>query len=258
MRIFFSYRRADSLHEAPTLAKALSRLSTADFPIEVFIDTEKIKLGQDFEKKMIMDLEDSDIVVAIIGNNWFGAMPEPVNIQRKIDRRDDPVRLELEKAFEKKIPVVVVLLDNAKQPTKVDLPAGLALLATAPSFFLNMDFDGFQREVGELYKLLKRFPSRQSGKSVQKAQLCIVLANPGFFHGSSAIVVSANGKKIGNIVDNNLTYKFSLDPGTYEVQLQRGLIYRSNKLTVNLRAGMSTNLSYVWSTFGGMEIQLSN
>lgn len=256
MRFFISYRRVDSLHESHALEKALLRLNSAEYPIEAFIDTEKIKLGQDFEKKMIKELEDSDVVLAVIGHKWLNAVTDKDSGTRRINRQDDPVRLELEKAIEKKIPLVAVLLDDAKQPGEMDLPSSLANLATAPPFKLNTEFDEFQKGIRELATFLQKYSSRRPNESLQKAQLCFFNSAPGWLQDTSAINVIINDKKIGEILVNKSTYKFSLEQGTYNVQLRRGLIYRSNKLTVNLRPGSSTTISYVWNTFGGIEIEL--
>jgi hypothetical protein len=256
MRFFISYRRADSMHESHALEKALLRLSSVEYPIEIFIDTEKIKVGQDFEKKMIKDLEDSDVVLAIIGHKWLYAIAENDGKTRRINMQDDPVRLELEKAIEKKIPLIAVLLDDVKQPAKNELPLSLASLATVPYFELNTDFDGFEKNVRELAKFLQKFPSRRPNESLQKAQLCFLNSAPGWLQNDSTINVMANDKKIGEVLANKSSYRFSLDQGTYNIQLRRGLIYRSNKLTVNLRPGSFTTISYVWNTFGKIEIKL--
>ncbi|MBX7109009.1 MAG: TIR domain-containing protein [Chitinophagales bacterium] len=257
MRFFLSYRRDDSLHESHALEKALLRLSTAEYPIEVFIDTEKIKVGQDFEKKMIKELENSDVVLAIIGHNWLNATTGNEGRARKIDRADDPVRMELEKALEKKIPLVVVLLDKAQKPHKMDLPSSLVSLVNAEQFKLDTDFDAFKNGVHGLTKYLQKFPSRRPNESLQKAQLCFFNKAPGFLQSESNINVLVNGKKIGEILVNKLTYKFSLEQGKYEVQLRRGLIYSSNKLMLNLLPGSTATISYVWNSFGGIEIMLS-
>ena len=115
MRFFISYRRGDSMHESHALEKGLLRLNKAEYPIEVFIDTEKIRIGQDFEKKMIKELEDSDVVLAIIGKNWINATNGIDTKTRRLDMEDDPVRMELEKAIEKKIPVVTVLFTAGQE-----------------------------------------------------------------------------------------------------------------------------------------------
>jgi hypothetical protein len=245
------------MHESHSLKKAILQLNSVEYPIEVFIDTEKIKLGQDFEKKMIKELENSDVVLAIIGHKWLNAMPDNDSRTRKIDRQDDPVRLELEKAIERKIPLVAVLLDDAKQPSSMDLPLSLAKLSTAPRFKLNTDFDEFQRGIGELAKFLQKLSSRRPNESLQRAQLCFFNSAPSWIQDTSDIKVIVNDKKIGEILANKSTYKFSLDQGTYNVQLRRGLIYRSNKLTVNLHPGSSTTISYEWNIFGRIEIKLS-
>lgn len=256
MRFFLSYRRDDSLHESHALEKALLKLSTAEYPIEVFIDTEKIKIGQDFEKKIFKELQDSDVVLVIVGNKWLNAVAVGNSGTRKIDIPDDAVRLELGKAIENKIPLVVILLNNACQPGKKDLPVTVANLSDAPSFELNTDFDEFQNGVRKLVGYLRKFPSRRPDQSIQKAQLCFFNSAPSWLQDTSAINLFLNGKKTGEILANKTTYKFSLEQGTYNVQLQRGLLYKSNKLTINLLPGKSTTIAYTWNTFGGMKIEI--
>ena len=168
---------------------------------------------------------------------------------------DDPVRMELEKAIEKKIPVVTVLLDGVKQPGKADLPPSLSQLATTHPFELTTEFEAFREGISKLAKFLQKFPNRRPNESLQKAELCIKNGAPDWFQDTSTINVFANNKKIGEILANKATYRFPLEQGTYEVQFRRGLLYRSNKVTVNLRPGTSATISYTWKTIGGIKLE---
>jgi hypothetical protein len=50
MRVFVSYRRADSSPTAHTVTRALERSPVGAEPCEVFIDVDKIPLGTDFTR----------------------------------------------------------------------------------------------------------------------------------------------------------------------------------------------------------------
>ena len=93
----------------------------------IFYDVDTISMGTDFRKKINMAVGKCDVLLAVIGENWLEKRFDegPSKGQRKLDDPNDWVRLEIETALTRDIPVVPVLIDNAKLPSKEDLPDAL-------------------------------------------------------------------------------------------------------------------------------------
>ena len=89
-RIFISYRRDDTQFAASALNDGLrNRLREAD----VFMDLDSIPPGADFEEHIRSYIDDCDVVLVVIGDQWLD--PEPGKTTRRIDNPNDFVRLEI-------------------------------------------------------------------------------------------------------------------------------------------------------------------
>ncbi|MGE5260711.1 MAG: DUF805 domain-containing protein, partial [Actinomycetota bacterium] len=93
---------------------------------QVFMDIDSIPFGLDFREHIQDTLERCDVLLAIVGRHW--AAPDHKGGFR-INEENDWVRIEVEAALAKKIPVIPVLIDNAELPTPTSLPEGLRGLA---------------------------------------------------------------------------------------------------------------------------------
>jgi uncharacterized integral membrane protein len=115
-RVAISYRRTDS-----AMAGRISDQLKAHYGKDaVFIDIENIPFGIDFRAHIRSVLLQTDVVVALIGANWLGRNADG---SARIDEEADPVRVEIETALERKLPIIPVLIDGAKMPTSSELPA---------------------------------------------------------------------------------------------------------------------------------------
>jgi hypothetical protein len=88
----------------------------------IFMDIDNIPLGVDFREYVARTLENADIVLAIIGRKWAGGTTKQ---KTRIFSSTDPLRIEIEKAFEFGIPVLPVLVDGATMPDPDKLPESL-------------------------------------------------------------------------------------------------------------------------------------
>jgi len=114
-KIVVSYRRSDSA----MAGRIFDRLEQRFGKTSLFIDIDNIPYGVDFRQQIEEALKSSDLLVAIVGATWRGARDGGA---ARIMSEDDPVRVEIETAFARKIKVLPVLLDNAKMPEPQDLP----------------------------------------------------------------------------------------------------------------------------------------
>src|SRR4051794_15294943 len=109
-KIFISYRREDGAYVAGMLRDELQQRFG---PGSVFLDVDNIPFGVDFRDHINRAVGQCDILLALIGDRWFGAGS---NGQRRIDSPTDFVRLELEAALSRRIPTIPVLTNYSKMP----------------------------------------------------------------------------------------------------------------------------------------------
>jgi TIR domain len=142
--VFISYRR----QEASWLAAWLHDRLVAQFgEARVFLDIDWIKPGVDFRQVIAEAIARSRVLLVIIGPRWLAAEGDGC---RRLDRPDDPVRVELETAFRRGLQVIPLLLDGASMPPAADLPTSLAGLVR-----LNALQVGYQSARSDLARLVE-------------------------------------------------------------------------------------------------------
>lgn len=116
--IFISYRREDEPFAATLIWE---RLKAAFGPDGVFIDVEGLPPGLDVREQLAIQLQNCVVMVAVIGSRWHG---KSIKDSRLRDA-DDYVRLELETALERNIPVIPVPVGKGRMPKRRELPESL-------------------------------------------------------------------------------------------------------------------------------------
>lgn len=147
-RIALSYRRADS---AAISGRIFDRLSAHYGPGSVFMDIDEIPFGIDFRDHVVDVLSRCDAVVAVIGPAWTGGLAMPDRIREAAD----PVRLEIETALARGVPLIPVLVDGAVMPNPAHLPATLEPLAFRNACEIASGRD-FHAHVDRLVRALDR------------------------------------------------------------------------------------------------------
>lgn len=120
-KIFISYRREDSQHQADRLHAALSRKIPKR---NIFIDVDNIPVGVNFVQHLDQQVAQCDVLLALIGPDWLEAK-NPQTGQRRLDDPKDFVRIEIASALKRGIPVAPILLDGAPFPPEHSLPDDL-------------------------------------------------------------------------------------------------------------------------------------
>ncbi|WP_369162421.1 TIR domain-containing protein [Candidatus Thiodiazotropha sp. LNASS1] len=122
--IFVSYRREDSAGHAGRL---FDRLQTHFGKDNVFWDVSgSIEPGEKFDLAIERAVTSCDVLLAVIGRRWSDS--RDVDGNRRLDKDDDFVRLEIGKALQRDVKVVPVLVDGAELPGADELPEELAPL----------------------------------------------------------------------------------------------------------------------------------
>lgn len=117
--IFLSYRREDT---KGITGRISDRLKTRFGKSSVFLDTEMIPAGFDFRNYIETVLADCKVMLVIIGPQWTGARASG---RPRIFEDGDLVRIEIEIALKKNIPIIPVLIDRAPMPEAEQLPVSL-------------------------------------------------------------------------------------------------------------------------------------
>src|SRR5512135_59939 len=128
MNIFLSYRRDDSHYITDRIYDWLTPrgrgwitdriydwLIRAGGRHNVFKDVDSIPLGRDFHQVIRDAVGRCDVLLAVIGPGWLTAAKAPG--MRRLDDPLDFVRMEIEAALERDIPIVPLLVNNAPMPT---------------------------------------------------------------------------------------------------------------------------------------------
>ncbi len=115
--IFISYRQSDSRREARWIYETLKDWYEEDDD-QVFLDIHSIAPGAEWEPCLEASLAESDVVLAVIGKRWA----------QGISKRKDYPRREIAQALSMAVPVIPVLVNGARLPSRARLPYGLKTL----------------------------------------------------------------------------------------------------------------------------------
>ena len=142
MAVFVNYRRDDS--EAIT-GRIDDHLRTAFGNTDVYRDIDSIPPGVDFVKHLQISLQQCDVCVAILGARWLSP---------RLEDQDDFVRLELETALSRGIPLIPVLVEGAHLPSAERLPTTLLPLLRRQAVRIDSGAD-FHVHVRRLVQAIK-------------------------------------------------------------------------------------------------------
>ncbi len=165
-RFFISYRRQDSDFQAQWIYRCLC----SEFGDEsTFIDVDRISPGLDFRNILADEVSRCDIFLAIIGDRWLSATDQ--NGNRRLDDPSDFVRIEIESALERDIPVIPVVVGHASIPSEQELPASLKPLAHRHAILVRTgrDIDSdLAKMLDGIKRLLAQIKEKQSGNANPK------------------------------------------------------------------------------------------
>ena len=117
-KAFICYRRDDW-----TFARAIEHKLTEKLRADsVFLDVDDLKPSQDWKQRVEAVMADEPVVLTLITPEWN---PRD-GFRRKLMRSDDLVRLELEMALSKRLPIVPVHDERAPWPNAKEVPVSLA------------------------------------------------------------------------------------------------------------------------------------
>src|SRR5262245_20124130 len=109
-------------------------------PVPVFRDIDSIPPGLDFCKHIQSSIEDSDVLMVVVGPRWTGGSRHG---HPRIHAETDYVRIEVETALNRHIPVIPLLVGGADMPQPSQLPENIREFAyrNAVQIDSGRDFD---------------------------------------------------------------------------------------------------------------------
>jgi hypothetical protein len=149
--IFISYRRSDS---ADIVGRVYDRLVQEFGRDTIFKDVDSIPLGIDFKGYLDRTVSECNVLLAIIGDHWLDAID--ADGKKRLEDRNDFVRIEIESALEQGIAVIPLLVRGAQMPEEEDLPAGLKKLVYRNGIPIRPDPD-FHRDMDRLISALEEY-----------------------------------------------------------------------------------------------------
>lgn len=170
--IFVSYRRLDSAGFAGRLADDLEEILGRD---SVFRDINDIMAGERFDIAIEHRLQAVDVVLVVIGPNWWAKKPDG---GRRIDESDDFVRLEIAGAIASKKPIIPVLVGGAGMPAPGELPDDLVPLSRLQAIEITdarWDYD-LDRLAKALEPALQRSGGTSHGRTMQTRRKIMMIS----------------------------------------------------------------------------------
>ncbi|HLW68491.1 MAG TPA: DUF6142 family protein [Gemmataceae bacterium] len=154
--IFISYRREDS---KSITGQIYDRLVAHFGAKSVFKDVDSIPLGVDFRRALQRAVGQCAIVVVVIGDSWLQCKDDFG--RRRLDQADDFVRLEIETALQRNIPVIPLLVGHAPIPNAMQLPKSLQDLSFRNGLQIRSTTD-FDEDIRQLIRYCKKTMSARS------------------------------------------------------------------------------------------------
>ena len=153
LKIFISYRREDS---AGYVLGLTDRIAQRFGEEHVFMDIDSVQPGEDFGEVIRSQVGTCDVQLVVIGPRWMEATDDTG--RRRIEDPADFVRLEVETALERQIPVIPVLVGGASPLKAHELPESLKPLVRRQA--IELSNTRFRPDVERLIHVLDRFTER--------------------------------------------------------------------------------------------------
>ncbi|MFX0197866.1 MAG: TIR domain-containing protein [Candidatus Hodarchaeota archaeon] len=150
--IFISYRRDDSADITGRIYEKLTQ-RFGNKAIYIDIDLDSTPLGIDFRALIDEKVRQCGIMLAVIGTKWLNLKDSKG--ERRLDDPKDLVRIEIETALKRGIPVIPLLVSGAKFLSESNLPSPLKELTFRNGIPIRSDPD-FHKDVDRLITSIEK------------------------------------------------------------------------------------------------------
>ena len=156
--VFISYRHDD---EGPTSRFVKAELDEIFGSEHVFMDLDNIRQGDQWKEVIKSNLEACDCLIVVIGRNWLRLQDE--FFVRRIDKKDDWVRIEIETALRRGIKIIPLFIGGALTQ-KEALPKSIQKLLDSQGMVINAV--SWQSDIAALVDALSNLGFKRTGTSV--------------------------------------------------------------------------------------------
>jgi hypothetical protein len=149
-RIFISYRRDDEAGTAGRLYDYLVHFTKIPRD-HIFKDVDNIVPGTNFVTTLTSEVVQCQLMLAIVGRRWINATDEAG--RRRLEDPCDFVRIELEAALNRGIPLIPLWIDGAQIPGLHELPDSLSRIREQQG--IEVRNANFESDVRRLIKAIE-------------------------------------------------------------------------------------------------------
>lgn len=146
--IFLCYRKEDSEPVAHWMYDCLIEHFGED---NVFLDS-KIAPGANWKRVLEESVRKCGVLLVIVGPNWLG---ETSAGKLRLHEKDDYVRMEIEIALDRQVPIIPVFLNDTTPPIAPDLPETISAFANLQGVKLEQG-KYFKMYIGNLIEVLRQ------------------------------------------------------------------------------------------------------
>lgn len=147
-KIFISYRRDDSNDITGRIYDWLVQHFGSD---NVFKDVDSIPLGVDFKQHIDKAVAKCSVFLTVIGADWL--FTGETSEKSRLHNSADFVRIELESALQRDIPLIPIFVREASMPSAEDLPDSLKSLVFRNGISIRPDPD-FHNDMNRLIRAI--------------------------------------------------------------------------------------------------------
>jgi len=155
-KIAISYRRSDT---QDITGRIFDRLVAHYGKDTIFRDIDSIQPGIDFRQQIADALRTTDVLLVIAGPGWLGQGNGPAT---RMENEADPVRIEVETALKRDIPIIPILVNGMTMPQISELPSSLKDFAYRHAVTVDGGRD-FDHHIDGLIRALDRIVAPQAG-----------------------------------------------------------------------------------------------
>jgi hypothetical protein len=171
-KIFVSYRRDDAGAEARSIYERLGRTLAEE---NIFMDVDRLRAGQRFDRELDKALAECDALIAVIGSRWMDLLSECAQRGER-----DYVREEIAAALRRDIIVIPVTVGREENvpplPRAEDLPENIRKLVLYHGH--NVALESFGRDadclIATLQSSLRERHPRRRRQAITVAMLSVL------------------------------------------------------------------------------------
>lgn len=165
--IFISYRRQDSADIAKKIYNSLAKVYGKE---RIYLDVHNNKPGAIFPEEIRQALNRAKVILVIIGQQWVDIADEK---GKRLFDENDFVRKEVSHALERhniSATLIPVLVNNAKMPSKDQLPPLLEQLANIQGQSIGKNYQALLNPINDALNLYNQIPTPPPSHRPQSAK----------------------------------------------------------------------------------------